>query len=238
MKINEIITTFLLLLLLVFIGLVVLFFVFGAIGNEDIVPSQQESQKREKITSPSQLATPEQREKVFWLELLPSNQVDSIRQENINNKINEVDLTELTNFTNEFLRRFETFDPERTSYAVNNNKPDFYASQLLDYMVPGQQSNVISREESSDLAGVCPFIDKPCDTASTWVGGSSPKVKSLDPGGAYITTTGLVQFSSTDEYNYLNGKTFLREYGILLQNYRGQWRISRVTAKTLEEVVL
>jgi hypothetical protein len=238
MKINEIITTFLLLLLILFIGLVVLVFVFGAFGDKDIVPNQKQGQSREKITSKSQLATREQREKAFWLDLLPSNQGDSVRRANINNSVNEGDLTKLTNFTNEFLRRFETFDPERTGYAINNNKTDFYASQLLPYMVSGQQSNVISREESSDLPGVCPFIDKPCDTASTWVGGSSPKIKAINSSSAYITTTGLVRFSSTDEFNYLDGRAFLREYAILLEGSSGEWKVSRVTAKTLEEVAV
>jgi hypothetical protein len=235
MKINEIITTILLLLIMFFIGLVILFFVFGAFGNEDINP---EPKKRQPVTTQSQLATPTQREEAFWLDLLPSNQGDAVRSEDINNNLSEEDLRTLTNFTNDFLQKFETFDPDRTSYSINNNTPDVYSSQLLPYIVPGQQSNVISREESSDFPGVCPFIDKPCDTASAWVGGSSPKIKALDPGGVYITTTGLVSFSSTDEYNYLDGKTFLREYAILLKAINGTWRVSRVTAKTLEEVVI
>jgi hypothetical protein len=127
-----------------------------------------------------------------------------------------------------FLSHWETFP------ALAGRK-DYqrWRSALGPYVLPGAEANVYTRVESFSPTAICPHT--PCTIGSRWYTGYPADhpmtVRQATPNAAYVTVYGFVRYQ--DPRGDLNGKLQLREYALVLQSYRGSWRVARAVADSL-----
>jgi len=238
MKANEFITSVLVLLIIFIVGLFALLLVINFVSGQDEKNAEEMSKSIPKISASDIPKDPIEREDIEWYKLLPSRQTNNFGSGGLNRTLSSSELDKLNIFISEFLRNYETFDPDRAFFAENNGRENPYKTFLRPFLSPDSVEEIISRSESFDLRGVCPFAESRCSNGSTWLGVSAPSVKILKDGAAYITVTGLVRYTSSDQFNSLKGKTGIREYAILLRDVDGRWKITRVVAETGDEVSL
>lgn len=176
----------------------------------------------------------EDRESAPPLALLPSHMPSSSLEEDTEVPISSRD--DIRQITLDFLKNYETFDPDRSWYAEAHKTPDPYTRYLDPYVYPGQLDVIVRREESDDLDGVCPQTEADCVNSSFWTGGNNPVIRDYDSDNAYVTVSGAVRYGSTYPGDPLKGKTSFREYGILLKKDDSKWKVFRVVAETGEEI--
>jgi hypothetical protein len=100
-------------------------------------------------------------------------------------------------------------------------------------LVSATNVNVLDRSESTDIEQICPH--PPCTVSQTWFAGyphdGSFALRADDGSTAFVTAYGLVRLH--DPRGEVDGKTTVREYGLVLRKHNGRWLVDRAVAESV-----
>lgn len=260
MKFNDIFRTGAVLVIVFIIGLFGLLFLVNFLSGKgtpdsaeeakENIPESQQLEKKTIINNQGKEVevyvvsedripeTNEARLEAPALALLPTHLPESYSPDPQNNELPSELVKSLNNTVIRFLESYETFNVERTVYAEANGKPDPYQESVKPFLSDYESNDILQREEMGDIEGVCPFATAKCVSNSTWLGGNTPEIIEYEDGTAYVTVTGVVQYSSTNTSDPLNGRTGYREYALILSYNGTDWKVDRVVAETGDQANL
>jgi len=151
-------------------------------------------------------------------------------------QVSVTDRQALIGSVTQFLTHWETFTPPsnlENALQVQQN----YQSSLAPWVYPADLVDIVQRVDNIQGGGVCPLIG--CTVGSHYVSGNAyndMNVRYDDGIQAYVTGYGDVTYHQVLGISPLNGVTFERSYGFLLQYVGNQWLVTRAAADSVGSV--
>lgn len=139
------------------------------------------------------------------------------------------DRRQLISAVQSFLTLWETFTPPDVGQSLT--APQAYVAKLAPWADSGALSNIANRVDNAQGGDVCP--DAGCTVGSSFVSTDlwdGSNVRYYNGQNAYVTAFGDVTYTATTSTNPLDGVTFQRSYGLLLQLENGRWLVTRAAA--------
>lgn len=132
-----------------------------------------------------------------------------------------------------FLAQWETFAPAETSGQVSQVRRN-YSERVSPFVSQNAISSVLERADNRQPNYIC--YDVNCRVGSTYQPQDlwqATSIRAYSQTEAYVTTYGMVQYSSRDPEYQDNGQFYSRSYGIVFSREGNEWKVKRAAADTL-----
>lgn len=131
---------------------------------------------------------------------------------------------QLVKVVENFLPRWESFDPQANLAAEERRRKSPYQKALEPWIDSGAADNIIARVDVSEWPGVCPT----CRWGQKWLSagqiGNKLRINEISDNRAYLSITGIVIIEDRKT------EMITRNYGLLLAKQGANWKIIRAVA--------
>jgi hypothetical protein len=145
---------------------------------------------------------------------------------------NSAERDSLARSVENFLPRWETFDPVAIRGRLAEGRPNPYLEGLRPWSDPNELDVLAARRDATDPPGVCAT----CAAGLTWLSGGqisdSLRIGELEGDRAYVWVSGLVRYRARPgDDNPRDGQILNRTYGLILNKEGRRWLVSRVAVE-------